>query len=160
MRGALLHSRTSIGRWRQWLCASPNNKLEHFLLVPRNKNTTIPYRPIPMVKPFSTKGQGCKDLIVETNAALCSPRNDPPTVRGTPHGASCLVQTMPTWLVKTRRAPSRHSRDARVCGHTTTATLKPSTPPPPPLPCNLDHDSCSVPGVALSSLILLQHLAC
>ena len=28
-------------------------------------------------------------------------------------------------------APSRHSRDARVYGHTTTAMLKLSTPPPP-----------------------------
>ena len=40
-------------------------------------------------------------------------------------GASnvCLV-------VKTRQAPSRHSRDARVYGHTTTAMHKLSTPPP------------------------------
>ena len=51
--------------------------------------------------------------------------------RRTPHGASCLVQAMSTWLVKTRRAPSRHSRDARVYGHTTTAMHKLSTPPPP-----------------------------
>ena len=52
--------------------------------------------------------------------------------RRTPHGALRLVQTMSAWLVKTRRAPSRHSRDARVYGHTTTAMHKPSTPPPPP----------------------------
>ena len=48
----------------------------------------------------------------------------------TPHGASRLVQAMPAWLVKTRRGPSRHSRDARVCGHTTTAMHRLSTPPP------------------------------
>ena len=47
----------------------------------------------------------------------------------TPHGASRLVQAMPAWLVKTRRAPSRHSRDARVHGLTTRAMHKLSTPP-------------------------------
>ena len=48
----------------------------------------------------------------------------------TPHGASGLVQAMSSWLVKTRRAPSRHSRDARVYGHTTTAMHKLSTHTP------------------------------
>ena len=51
--------------------------------------------------------------------------------RQTPHGASRFVQAMSAWLVKTRRAPSRYSRDARVYGHTTTAIHKLSTPPPP-----------------------------
>ena len=45
---------------------------------------------------------------------------------------SRLVQAMSAWLVNTRRAPSRHRRDARVYGHTTTAMHKLSTPPPPP----------------------------
>ena len=49
--------------------------------------------------------------------------------RRTPHGASRLVQAMSTWLVKTRRAPSRHRRDARVHGHKTAAMHKLSTPP-------------------------------
>ena len=53
--------------------------------------------------------------------------------RRTPHGASRLMQAMPAWLVKTRRAPPRHGRDARV-SHTTTAMQKLSTPPPPPSP--------------------------
>ena len=53
--------------------------------------------------------------------------------RRTPHRASRLVQAMSAWLVKTRRAPSRHSRNARVYGHTTTAMHKLSTPPPLPL---------------------------
>ena len=54
--------------------------------------------------------------------------------RRTPYGALRLVQAMPAWLVKTRRAPSRHSRDARVYGHSTTAMHKLSTPPPfPPI---------------------------
>ena len=51
--------------------------------------------------------------------------------RRTPHGASRFVQAVSAWLVKTRRAPSRHSRDARVYDHTTTAMHKLSTPPPP-----------------------------
>ena len=42
--------------------------------------------------------------------------------RQTPHGASRLVQAMPAWLVKTRRASSRHCRDARAA---------PPTPHPP-----------------------------
>ena len=54
--------------------------------------------------------------------------------RRTPHGASRLVQATSASLVKTRRAPSRHSRDARVYGHTTTAMHKLSTPPRPPSP--------------------------
>ena len=41
--------------------------------------------------------------------------------RPTPHGTLRLVKAMPAWLVKTRRAPSRLCRDARVYGHTTTA---------------------------------------
>ena len=52
--------------------------------------------------------------------------------RRTPYGASRLVQALSAWLMKTRRAPSRHSRDARVYGHKTTAMHKLSTPPPSP----------------------------
>ena len=41
--------------------------------------------------------------------------------RRTPHGASKrLVQAMFAWLVKSRRPPSRHCRNARVYGHTFT----------------------------------------
>ena len=61
--------------------------------------------------------------------------------RRTPHIASRLVQAMSAWLVKTRRARFRHSKDARVYGHTTTAMHKLSNPPththtqtPPPSP--------------------------
>ena len=35
----------------------------------------------------------------------------------TPHGASRLVLAMSAWSVKTRRAPFRHCRDARVLMH-------------------------------------------
>ena len=38
--------------------------------------------------------------------------------RQTPHGA---VQAMSAWSVKTRHAPSRYCRDARVYDHSTTA---------------------------------------
>ena len=41
--------------------------------------------------------------------------------RRTLHRASRLVQAMSAWSVKSRRAPSRHCRDARVYGHMTTA---------------------------------------
>ena len=51
--------------------------------------------------------------------------------RRTPLGASRLAHAMSDWLRKIRRAPSPHGRDAMVYGHTTTATHKLSTPPPP-----------------------------
>ena len=51
--------------------------------------------------------------------------------RRTSHGASRLVQAMSAWLVKTRRAPSRYRRGARIYGHTTKAMHKLSIPPPP-----------------------------
>ena len=50
--------------------------------------------------------------------------------RRTPHGAPCLVLAMSTWPVKSRRALSRHCRDVRVYGHTTTAVHGVSNPPP------------------------------
>ena len=56
--------------------------------------------------------------------------------RRTSHGASRSVQATSAWLMKTRRAPSRHSRGARVYGHTTTAMHKLSTPPPPAVSWN------------------------
>ena len=40
------------------------------------------------------------------------------------------MQAMLAWLVKIRRAPSRHRRDARVYGHSTMAMHKLNTPPP------------------------------
>ena len=45
------------------------------------------------------------------------------------HGASCLVLAMSAWSVKTRRAPSRHCRDASVYGHTPTAMHDIEYPP-------------------------------
>ena len=42
-----------------------------------------------------------------------------------------LVQAMSASSAKTRRAPSRHYRDARVYDHTTTAMHENEYPPPP-----------------------------
>ena len=42
-----------------------------------------------------------------------------------------LIQATSAWSLKTRRAPFRHCRDARVYGHTTIAKHGTSTPPPP-----------------------------
>ena len=46
-----------------------------------------------------------------------------------PHGASRLVQAMSSWSVKSRRAPSRHCKDAKVYGHAAMHTIE-YTPPP------------------------------
>ena len=70
----------------------------------------------------------------------------------TPHGASCLAQAMSAWPGETRCAPSRHCKDARVYGHTTTAvhnneytsTPHHSSPSPPPLPSRVILCSCAV----------------
>ena len=51
--------------------------------------------------------------------------------RRTRHGASRLVQAMSASSVKTRRAPSRHHRDASVYGHTTTPLHHNEYTPPP-----------------------------
>ena len=51
--------------------------------------------------------------------------------RRTPHGASRLVLAMPAWSVKTRRAPPRHCKDARLYCHTATAIHDMSTHHPP-----------------------------
>ena len=60
----------------------------------------------------------------------------------TPHGTSRSLQAMPVWSVETRRASSRHSRDAKVYGHTTTAMHGAEyTPIPPPLLC-YTHPTC------------------
>ena len=63
---------------------------------------------------------------------MCT-RKYPHATRRTPHGATCLEKAMSAWSMKTRRAPSRHRRDARVYGHATTAMHDLSTPPPGPM---------------------------
>ena len=62
--------------------------------------------------------------------------------RRTRHGASRLVYTMSAWSVKTGRAPSRHCRDARVYGHTT-STMHDIGSVPLLIPA---HPSCDSPN--------------
>ena len=52
--------------------------------------------------------------------------------RGTPRGASRLVQAMSAWSMNARRAPFQHCKDGRVYGHTTTAMHDMRTPSPLP----------------------------
>ena len=61
--------------------------------------------------------------------------------RQTPHSASRLVQAMSDWSVKTRRAPPRHCRDARIFGHTTTAMHEIEYTAPPPSCLGLEKKS-------------------
>ena len=61
--------------------------------------------------------------------------------RRTLHGASRLVLAVYAWSVKTRHTPSRHCRDARVYGHTTTAMHDMSTPLPPCAPLAAMHSA-------------------
>ena len=72
------------------------------------------------------------------------------TRRPTPHGASRLMKATSLWSGQTRRGPSRHWRDARVYGRTTTAThdiRAPPPPPPPPPPSSLGlKNGCGVFG--------------
>ena len=90
-------------------------------------------------------GTRCRSPFYERFVEGCSSPFLRP--RRTPHGASRLVRAMPACLVKTRRAPSRHSKEARVYGHTTTVMHNLSTPPPPPPPhANFKADLSSTMG--------------
>ena len=55
-------------------------------------------------------------------------RLQPCMIMSAPPLASLMLQAMSAWSVKTRRVPSRHCRDARVYGHTTTDMHDMSTP--------------------------------
>ena len=74
--------------------------------------------------------------------------------RPTPPGDSRLAQPMSAWSVKTRRAPSRHCRGARVYGHTTTTMHDNEyTPPPSPSsPAAAKHANSSPPPQKKHSL--------
>ena len=68
--------------------------------------------------------------------------------RRTPHGASCLVQATSAWSVKTRRAPFRHCRDARVMVVRLRLCMILNTPPPAlqgvGTVLRLERDACSM----------------
>ena len=86
-------------------------------------------------------GEGTQQVSTPPPPPILVGCSSPFMTRRTHHGASCLVHAMvhamSVWSVKTRRAPFRHSRDARVIpyGHTATVMLGMSTPPPPLRSC-------------------------
>ena len=78
----------------------------------------------------STLSSTCKKVRLTSGSQqdAAHPSCDSPSHH---HGASrCLVPAMSAWSVKTRRAPSRHCRDARAYGHTTTPMHGNEYPPP------------------------------
>ena len=97
---------------------------KHLLTHPRH---TPPYAPF-----HSTLSSICKQVRLTSGSKqdAAHPSCDSPN---TSRFASRLVLAMSAWSVKTRRAPSRHCRDARVYGHTTTA-MHDMRVHPPPLP--------------------------
>ena len=58
---------------------------------------------------------------------------------------------MSAWLMKARRIQSRHSKDARNYGHTTTAMQNLSTPPPlpPKIIVLLEHGVMLAPACSI-----------
>ena len=94
--------------------ATPENKETHWRCHPQcNKN-----------------GHTVPNFVLQRNLEGCSS----PFMRFADHLTalpSRLVQAMSAWLVKSRRAPSRLGRDARVYDHTTTTMYKLSTLPHP-----------------------------
>ena len=93
--------------------AAPENKVTHWRCQPISKKVGTRCRS-PSYERFSA---GCSSLFMRLAEHLTVLR------------AGC--KQYPAWLVKTRRAPSRHGRDARVYGRTTTAMHKLRIPPPP-----------------------------
>ena len=94
-----------------------------------------------------------RELLVPTSC-VCSrstTSEDPPPPQFTHHATSrrfALVQAMSAWLVKTRRAPSRRSRDVRVYGlwshdygqaQTEYSPPSPNTRAPSPCMCSRSH---------------------
>ena len=78
---------------------------------------------IPRCHPYARKSAS-KEALSKMQLTLHA-------TRPMPHGASRLVLAMSAWSVKTQHAPCRHCRDARVCGHATTAMHEMSAPPHP-----------------------------
>ena len=72
--------------------------------------------------------------LITSESELVSNLHAPCDSPSTSRFASRLVLAMSAWSVKTRRAPSRHRRDARVYGHTTTVVHDNEYAPPPSPP--------------------------
>ena len=128
------HTLVSSPRWAIYHCSHTPQTLPPFPFsycpVSPSTSPNLPSPPAPPPPPpralcpaFLPPPVHPLYLWIPAHSARRLPLNPPH------HGASRLVQAMPAWLVKTRRALPRHSRDARVYGHTTTAMSKLSTPP-------------------------------
>ena len=85
-------------------------------------------------------------------------RYSPNTSRRFALGAINVCLSMSAWLVKTRRAPSPHSKDARVYGHPTRAMHKLSTPPPTPAP-DLSSGTWTAPRCFSAVPFVCRHTA-
>ena len=81
-----------------------------------------------------------KRFLLEWNSPLLCDLPD------TSRFASRLVQAVSAWSLKTRRAPSRHCRDTRVYGHTTTAMHDIEYTPPARAPSPPSTARCLVPA--------------
>ena len=124
---------------------SPNPDPERFYLVwcsaataPEFVSLCCPVSLARPDRPVATPGNDSINSTMTSMCKKCPPQKrffsrmqlDHHATRPRPQGASCLVQAMSVWSVKTRHAPSPHCRNARVYGHTTTAMHDMSTPPP------------------------------
>ena len=113
---------------------SPSSGVAEHLTVPRawcERNVCpVPERKIKFIARCPRHARKATSKAVLTRMRLTYPSCHSPNK--TSRFASRLVQAMPAWSVKTRRAPSRNCRDARVYDHTTTAMHGVSTPAPLP----------------------------
>ena len=87
-----------------------------FRRVRRVRASDRPYSPPPLIRRCNPCARKSASQAVLSRMQLTLH-----VTRRTPHAASRLVLAMTVWSVKTRLAPSRHCRDARVYGRTTTA---------------------------------------
>ena len=126
------------------IISSPNHCNRHMLLsnFPYTiiKLNIVPYTSQVDQVPYTILKSIKSDTLVRARQVRVStyppPRAPTQTV---PSSMQLTLHTtrrtlMSAWSVKTRRAPSRHCRDARVYGHTTTAMPDMTTPPCLPHP--------------------------
>ena len=75
----------------------------------------------PKLSSIHTQVSTCKGPISASQVVLSRMQLTLNAAHPTLHRGSCLVHAMFASSVKTRRAPSRHFTDTRVCSHMTTA---------------------------------------
>ena len=103
-------------------CKAPPRRLHgNPVAVSGSRHTRKINQSIRRCHPYATKSAS-RAFLSGMQLTLCA-------TRPTPHGASRLAQAMSAWSVKTRRAPSRHCRNARVYGHATSAMHQNEYPP-------------------------------